>query len=381
MAESNLKIVNYLDVTLNLNNGSFKPYHKPDDIIQYINKESNHPPSIIEHLPASIEKRLSNNSSDKKIFKEAAIYYEDTLNKAGYIDNLVYHTPSTSNQENKNKSRQRNVIWFNPPYRKSVATRIGQSFLHLIDTHFPKTHIFNKIFNRNKVKVSYSSMQNIKGIISNHNMNILHQNNEIKDECNCRNKKDCPLGGKCLSPNIVYHGKTNSSQPNYNEKVDFGVAEKSFKDRFYNHAKSFTHEDYANDTELSKEYWDIKRNNFIPKVTWSIVRECPPYSLSKRKCYLCLNEKLEINSYKGNNLLNKRSELINKCRHLNKHTKKKKRKLLIKEQQESYENAKICYICKEKIENKYLKDKKYCKVKDHCHYTGEYRGAAHSICN
>ena len=109
---------------------------------------------------------LSNNSSDEKIFKEAAIYYEDTLNKAGYINDLVYHTPSTSNQENKNKSRQRNVIWFNSPYSKSVATRIGQSFLHLIDIHFPKTHIFNKIFNRNKVKVSYSSMQNIKGIIN-----------------------------------------------------------------------------------------------------------------------------------------------------------------------------------------------------------------------
>ena len=37
-------------------------------------------------------------------------------------------------------------------------------------------------------------------------------------------------------------------------------------------------------------------------------------------------------------------------------------KLLTKEQQESYENAKICYICKGKFENKYLKDKKYCKL-------------------
>ena len=46
-------------------------------------------------------------------------------------------------------------------------------------------------------------------------------------------------------------------------------------------------------------------------------------------------------------------------------------KFLTKEQQESNKNAKICYICKEKFENKYLKDKKYHKVRDHCHYTGK----------
>ena len=156
MAESNLRIVNYLDVILNLNNSSFKPYHKPDDIIQYIVKESNHPPSIIKHLVVSIEKQLSNNSSDEKNIKRSSYL----LNKPGYINKLVYHTPSAGNQENKNKNCQRNVIWFNPPYSESVTTRIGQSFLHLLDTHFPKNHIFNKIFNRNKVKVSNSSMQN-----------------------------------------------------------------------------------------------------------------------------------------------------------------------------------------------------------------------------
>ena len=61
--------------------------------------------------------------------------------------------------------------------------------------------------------------------------------------------------------------------------------------------------------------------------------------------------------------------------------KKKKMEFLTKEQQKSYENAKICYISKEKFENNYLKDKKYCKVRYHFPYTGEYRGAAHSICN
>ena len=56
-------------------------------------------------------------------------------------------------------------------------------------------------------------------------------------------------------------------------------------------------------------------------------------------------------------------------------------KLLTKEQQELYENANICYICEEKFENKYVKDKKYRKVNNHCHYTWENRGAAHRICN
>ena len=60
-------------------------------------------------------------------------------------------------------------------------------------------------------------------------------------------------------------------------------------------------------------------------------------------------------------------------------SRKKKIKLLTKDQQESYENAEICYICKEKFENKYLKDKKYPKGKD-CHYTEKDRGASYSIC-
>ena len=44
-------------------------------------------------------------------------------------------------------------------------------------------------------------------------------------------------------------------------------------------------------------------------------------------------------------------------------------KLLIKEQHKLYENAKLSYTCKEKFENKYLKNKKYHKVRDHCHNT------------
>ena len=122
-----------MDVTLNLDVDSFRPCGKPYDIIQYINRESNQPPNLIKHLPTAIEKSLSNNSSD-----ENSIYCEDTLNKAGYIDKVVYQAKRASNQGNKNKNHQWNVTWFNLSYSKIVTTRTGPSFLYLIDIHFSK---------------------------------------------------------------------------------------------------------------------------------------------------------------------------------------------------------------------------------------------------
>ena len=50
-------------------------------------------------------------------------------------------------------------------------------------------------------------------------------------------------------------------------------------------------------------------------------------------------------------------------------------------QQETYRNPKFCYICKEKLQNKYFKDKKDRKVRDHYHCAREYRGATPSICD
>ena len=51
---------------------------------------------------------------------------------------------------------------------------------------------------------------------------------------------------------------------------------------------------------------------------------------------------------------------------------------------ESYEKQKVCHICKKEFcHNKNEKNefKLYQKIRDYCHYTGKFRGAAHSICN
>ena len=41
----------------------------------------------------------------------------------------------------------------------------------------------------------------------------------------------------------------------------------------------------------------------------------------------------------------------------------------------------VCYISGKRILKKLSKSINHLKVRDHCHYTGEYRGAAHSIGN
>ena len=55
--------------------------------------------------------------------------------------------------------------------------------------------------------------------------------------------------------------------------------------------------------------------------------------------------------------------------------------LLTDEENKSYKKEKVGYICKKGFSTDDGDNKKDHKVRDYCHYTGKYRGAAHSICN
>ena len=63
------------------------------------------------------------------------------------------------------------------------------------------------------------------------------------------------------------------------------------------------------------------------------------------------------------------------------HKKKEMIPLLIQEENNFYNEQEVCYICKKKKFCMDKNDKNYInkkKVKDHCHYTGKFREAAHS---
>ena len=109
----------------------------------YIHKESNHPPAIINNLPKGIEFRLSNNSSDSKLFEEAVKPYNRALKENGHRKELKFTTsPKITDRTNhdpkdprdnepKKKIRRRNITWFNPPFSKNVATNVGNKFFTL----------------------------------------------------------------------------------------------------------------------------------------------------------------------------------------------------------------------------------------------------------
>ena len=322
--EANKKCVDFLDVTLNLSNGKHMPYAKPNNTPLYIHSKSNHPPVIIRNLPESVNKRLSDISSDEDVFNRAAPVYQKALKHSGYNHELKYKPPTSANVSRtaQNKKRLRNVTWYNPPYSKNVATNIGRTFLNILDDEFPENHVLHKIFNRNTMKVSYSCMPNVKQTIDGHNKSILRMDDPQKktqnNGCNCKSPNKCPLPGKCLAKSIVYQATvtTNDNKP---DQTYIGLTSNTFKTRFANHKTSFTNVKKKHATELSKHVWQLKDKHIDYKIKWEIIKQASPYNNTSNRCNLCLWEKYFIICHPSLATLNKRNELVSSCRHANKY--------------------------------------------------------------
>ena len=325
--QTNLRIANFLDLTLDLNCGKFFPYRKPNDNPTYIHRLSDHPPSIIRNIPVAISRRLTDISSDETIFLQAAPIYNSALKDSGYSESVSFLADRKDPRRrgtSGGRRRVRKVIWFNPPFSKNVKSRIGKQFLGLISRHFPKGSKLHKIFNRQTVKVSYSCMPNVASIIKSHNNRVLRsdsssaQTGRAGRRCNCRNRSQCPLNGECLTSSIVYKAIVRApGSPAFKEYI--GLTEGPFKQRYNNHLTSFRHERHSDATELSKHIWELKRMGTDFTITWSVCRRAPAYSSLSKSCQLCLTEKLCIIAADKRTLLNKRPELISTCRHRRKH--------------------------------------------------------------
>ena len=147
---------------------------------------------------------------------------------------------------------------------------------------------------------------------------MINKDDKELKSCNCRLKSECPLSGKYQVTDIIH--KCTVLSPDNPNKFYLGTAEGDFRKQFYNHRKSFNSEVSTNDTTFSKYIRELKEtSNSSPTLVWSIAKKVPPYSNISKKCLLCLHEKLEMINYpRPEELLNKRCELISKCRHASK---------------------------------------------------------------
>ena len=131
--------------------------------------------------------------------------------------------------------------------------------------------------------------------IRRHNNTILtkhtNQNRAANDTrtCNCRQADECPISVNCLTMCVVYQAGVISD--NGETKAYLGVTSNELKSRYRNHLKSFRHQKYSNDTDLSKYIWGLKAQNRRFNITWSIIKKVSAYKVGSRRCNLCLEER------------------------------------------------------------------------------------------
>ena len=328
----NMKVVDYLDVTLDLMTGIHKPFIKPNTKPIYVHTMSNHPPSIIKNIPSNVNKRLSMLSSNEDVFKSSTKLHQEALNAAGHKHKLKFEKVDLNemNQGKKKKKRQRRIHWFNPPYDMNVATKIGKKFFHILDTTIPPGHPLHKIFNRHTVKLSYSTMPNMLKRISVHNSRVskaalaledvtLVSDDHVPDHCNCNGRMGpCPLDGDCQKERSCIYSCKVTREDTGSVETYTGLASGTFKSRFYGHNRQMNNRATGTNgkgTKLSQHVWDLKDANIPFNTKWSILAKASSFNPITGKCRLCLKEVYYILFKPETASLNSRIEAFGYCQH------------------------------------------------------------------
>ena len=91
----------------------------------------------------------------------------------------------------------------------------------------------------------------------------------IPISCNCRVWRDCPLQNRCLTNNIVYEATVCSGLETWRY---VGSTGRNFKDRYYNHRRSFVDPGLRNVTSLAQLIHRLKDAGSEFRISWRIIR-------------------------------------------------------------------------------------------------------------
>ena len=190
--------------------------------------------------------------------------------------------------------------------------------------------------------MSYCTTKNIKAHVAAHNKKVLNPKSEPTKKCNCRQyesrlkarngklrkelkdpslpddhpppkwfPRGCPVDGECLTESIIYSAtvKSKNSSMNY-----IGLTGDSFKTRFNGHTATFRDRN-SNMSTLSSHVWDLEDKKIDYDIQWKIKKRGMLYKPGASYCDLCVCEKVEILLANPESSLNKRNEVLERCRH------------------------------------------------------------------
>ena len=160
-------------------------------------------------------------------------------------------------------------------------------------------------------------MPNVKQIIDKHNAKIMNTKQTDEKHCNCQDKDKCPIPGECNQNNVIYQVEVHGN----NKVMKYFRSYENFKKRYSNHKSSLPDIEKplkkrpTNPSTLSSYCWKLYDQNIPYETKWSIKSCGHAFSTCSKACDLCLTEKLVILTENQSTMLNKRSELLETCRH------------------------------------------------------------------
>ena len=127
------------------------------------------------------------------------------------------------------------------------------------------------------------------------------------------------MRGECQTKEIVYEAKITLLATKKVKRY-FGITKRPFKDRHRDHKHAFKYRDSKKATALSNYLWWLRDHGKVEGkdyiLEWSIKSRAQKYKSGSKRCMLCLKEKTAIALCDPNELLNNRTELLNKCTHI-----------------------------------------------------------------
>lgn len=172
---TDLKIVNFLDVTFVLCTERYQLYKKQNDTT-YVIVSPNHPPNIITVLTGIISKRIKQHLT------------------VPHLSIMTYCLRVCTKKTTRiKKTRQTAWTW----------KQTSRTFLKVVCKHYPKTNKFHKRYTRSNVKVSYSCLPNFTSMKSHKNIILYEETAQDYAKCSCQQKDPCPVETNCCDKELI----------------------------------------------------------------------------------------------------------------------------------------------------------------------------------